>query len=113
MSGTIAKVRISIDSEFRPLVPVVIPDLKAVRAFAEQLHEKNVYWQGEAFGWDVEYHPSRPESPPDSKMRFTPADFWIGDASVWGFSMMWEAGDNKPPVETISDWNVIEELQSV
>lgn len=111
MSSRIAKVRISIDSEFRPLVPVVIPDLKAVRAFAEKLHKRNEEWTGEAFGWNAEYHPSLPEPPSNSKMPFTPAEFWLGDASVWGFSMMWEAGDDQPPVETISDWNVVEELQ--
>ena len=113
LSGTIAKVRITIDPEFRPYVPVLIPDLDAVRALAEQVHQQNKYWQGEAFGWDVEYHPSRPEPPPHSKMQFTPADFWIGDATIWGFSMMWERGDDKPPVETVSDDNIVEELQPV
>jgi len=44
-------------------------------------------------------------------MTFTPADFWIGDATIWGFSMMWEDGDDKAPVESISDRNVVEELQ--
>src|SRR5712692_1641474 len=57
ISGTIAKIKITIDPEFRPLVPVLIPDLDAVRALAEQLHKQNEHWQGEAFGWDVEYHP--------------------------------------------------------
>ena len=111
ISGTIAKVRITIDPEFRPFVPVLIPDLDAVRALAEQIHQRNEYWQGEAFGWDVEYHPSRPEPPPHSKMLFTPADFWMGDATIWGFSMMWEDGDDKPAVETVSDWNIVEEIQ--
>jgi hypothetical protein len=108
---TVAKVKITIDQEFRPVVPVLIPDLDAVRAFAQQLHEKNEYWQGEAFGWEAEYNPSRPEPPPHSKMLFTPADFWIGDATVWGFSMMWEHGDDHPPVETVNDSNIVEALQ--
>lgn len=50
-------------------------------------------------------------SPPHSRMPFTPADFWIGDATIWGFAMMWEDGDDKAPVESTSDWNVLEELQ--
>jgi hypothetical protein len=112
INGTIVKVKVTIDREFRPVVPVFIPDLDAVRAFAQRLHEENQYWQGEAFGWDAEYNPSRPQSPPHSKMPFTPADFSIGDATVWGFSMMWEHGDENPAVETVTDWNIIEELQS-
>jgi len=111
IKGTIAKVRITIDQEFRPFVPVLIPDLDAVRIFAEQLHQKNESWQGDLFGWEAEYNPSRPGPPPHSKMSFTPADFWLGDATIWEFSMMWEYGDDKPPVEAVSDWNIIEELQ--
>ncbi len=42
-------------------------------------------------------------------MTFTPAEFWMGDSSVWGFSMMWEYGDDKPPSEALSDWNVIKD----
>ena len=41
LSGTIAKVRITIDPEFRPYVPVLIPDLDAVRALAEQVHHNS------------------------------------------------------------------------
>ncbi|MCE7983862.1 MAG: DUF4160 domain-containing protein [Caldilinea sp. CFX5] len=111
IKGTITKVQITIDKEFRPFVPVFIPDLNEVRALAERLHRQNEYWKGEAFGWEVEYNPSRPESPPNSRMPFTPADFWIGDATIWGFSLMWEDGDDKAPVESVSDWNVVEELQ--
>jgi hypothetical protein len=108
----IVKIKITIDQEFQPIVPVFLPDVEAVRAFAQQIHEQNEYWQGEAFGWEAEYHPSRQESPPHSKMSFTPAEFWIGDATIWGFSMMWEDGDDHPPVETVNDWNVIAEVNN-
>ncbi len=110
IKGTIAKVQVTIDKEFRPVVPVFIPDLNEVRAFADDLHRKNEYWKGEAFGWEVEYNPSRTEPPPYSRMPFTPADFWIGDATIWGFSMMWEDGDDHAPVESVSDGNVVEEM---
>ncbi len=102
INGTIVKVKITIDQAFRPVVPVLIPDLDAVRAFAQQLHERNEAWQGEAFGWEAEYNPFRPEPPLHAKMAFTPADFWIGDATIWGFSMMWEHGDDHPPAETVT-----------
>ncbi|MDQ3250283.1 MAG: hypothetical protein M3Q45_13875 [Chloroflexota bacterium] len=112
IKGTIFKVKVTIDDEFRPSIPVLIPELDEVRAAAESLHNRNEYWKGELFGWDVEYNPSLPTPPPTSKMTFTPADFWIGDATIWGFSLMWEDGDDQPPVETLADWNVVEELQS-
>jgi hypothetical protein len=40
-------------------------------------------WKGEAFGWQAEYNPERPEPPLDSKMTFTPADFCIGESGIW------------------------------
>jgi hypothetical protein len=107
----IAKIRITIDQEFQPVVPVFIPDVDVARSFAQQLHKKKVDWQGEAFGWEAEYRASRQESPPYSKMSFTPAEFWIGDATIWGFSMMWEDGDDRPPVETLNDENVVDRPQ--
>lgn len=107
----VARVKITIDSEFTPIVPVLIPDLDEVRDFARELHRKNMDWEGNAFGWDAEYHASRPEAPSQSKMKFTPAEFWMGDATIWGFSMMWEDGDDAPPSESVSDWNVVDELK--
>lgn len=113
ISGTVARVKITIDPDFTPIVPVLVPDLDMVRTFAAELHRKNVDWRGSAFGWDAEYLASRPEQPPDSKMTFTPAEFWIGDATVWGFSMMWEDGDNQPASEALSDWNLVEKILDV
>ncbi len=110
MVGTIAKVRVAIDEEFRPTIPVLIPDIQDIRDFALQLHRTNENWQGNVFGWDAEYQASLSESPENSQMSFTPATFWIGDATIWGFSMMWEDGDDKPPVEKVSNWNVIEDM---
>lgn len=106
-NGTVVRVKVTIDPEFTPVVPVVIPHIEAVRAFAQKLHERNVDWQGNAFGWDAEYHASSQEKPLHSKMTFTPAEFWIGDATIWGVSMMWEGGDQEPPSEAISDWNIL------
>lgn len=105
-SGTIMKVNVDLD-DYRTLVPVFIPDLEKIRAFAGRLHAKRQPWQGEAFGWSAGYNPSSLEPPPDSKMRFTPADFWIGDGAIWFFALLWEQGDDKSPVETIYDKNVV------
>lgn len=89
------------------LVPVVIPDLEAVRSFAAELHAKGKYWHGEAFGWSAEYNPAQSEPPLDSKMTFTPADFCIGESNIWFFSLMWENGKDAAPVEFLDDKNVI------
>ena len=37
--------------EYAPVVPVVVPDLDEVRAFAARLHAEGMAWKGEAFGW--------------------------------------------------------------
>ena len=63
LSGTVMRVKITIDPEFTPVVPVLIPDLDSVRAFATDLHRKNQDWQGDAFGWETEYHASCQEQP--------------------------------------------------
>lgn len=90
-----------------PVLPVVIPDLSEVRAFADHLHATGRHWHGEIFGWPAEYTPESRKRPHDSKMRFTPADFWIGESGIWFFSLMWEHGKNKEPVEFLDDRGII------
>ena len=88
---------------FTPVIPIAVPDLDEVREFACQLHAKGQYWQGQAFGWEAEYNPERAQPPLDSKMRFTPADFSIGESGIWFFSLMWEHGRDQAPVEFMDD----------
>jgi hypothetical protein len=54
IKGTITRVRVTIDQEFQPVVPLFIPDLDGVREFAEELHNQNIDWQGAVFGWEAE-----------------------------------------------------------
>jgi len=89
-------------------VPVVVPDLDEVRKFAAKLHNERKSWKGEAFGWQAEYNSERPEPPLDSRMRFTPADFCIGESGIWFFSLMWEHGSEAEPVEFLDDRNILE-----
>jgi hypothetical protein len=42
-------------------------------------------------------------------MRFTPASFWIGESGIWFFSLMWEHGKNKEPVEFLDDRGIVKE----
>ena len=58
-------------------MPVVVPDLESVRELAEAVHAKKAPWQGEAFGWQAEYLPQRAERPLESRLSFTPAEFWM------------------------------------
>jgi hypothetical protein len=92
-----------------PVVPIVIPDLSEVKAFAAQRHVIGQAWQGEAFGWPAEYNPEGRERPLDSKMTFTPADFSIGESGIWFFSLMWEHGRDQEPVEFLDDRNILPE----
>jgi len=94
------------DTDTPSIIPISIPDIDEVRAFARQLHLADTYWHGEFMGWDAEYNPESPRPPPDSKMTFTPADFSIGESGVWFFSMMWEHGREAEPSEFLDDRNL-------
>jgi len=102
-----AKVKIKTVDYGVPVVPVVIPDLDEVRSFAAELHARGKAWQGEVFGWQAEYHPQKSTPPLDSRMKFTPADFCIGESDIWFFSMMWENGKDAEPVEFLDDKNLL------
>ncbi len=97
------RVQINPRSKNSPVVPVVVPSLEEVRAFALERHAKGEAWQGEIFGWDAEYNPERLDAPLDSNMTFTPADFCIGESGIWFFSLMWEYGRDAEPVEFLDD----------
>ena len=47
------------------------------------------------------------EAPLDSKMTFTPADFTTGESGIWFYSLMWEHGKDKEPVEFLDDRNIV------
>lgn len=89
------------------LLLIVIPDLDEVRAFARHIHVTGKHWQGELFGWQAEYTPENRKKPVGSKMLFTPAGFWIGESGIWFFSLMWEQGRHKPPVEFLDDRGIV------
>lgn len=96
-----------ISSSHYPIIPIVIPSLEDVRAFAYQKHALGKAWKGEMEGWQAEYNPERNEAPIESKMEFTPADFCIGESGIWFFSMMWENGKDAEAIEFLDDSNVI------
>lgn len=35
------------------ILPLAVPHLKEVKAFANRLHSLGKYWQGEIFGWQA------------------------------------------------------------
>ena len=96
-------------ANYSRVLPVVIPDLREVKAFANHLHTIGKHWQGELFGWQAEYTPESRKKPAASKMRFTPADFWIGESGIWFYSLMWEHGKNKEPVEFLDDRGIVKQ----
>jgi hypothetical protein len=79
------KAKIPAHADYEPILPLAVPDLKEVKSFANHLHALGKHWQGEIFGWQVEYNPQSHKKPEDSKMTFTPADFWIGKAGFGSF----------------------------
>lgn len=101
------KAKIPAHDNYEPILPLAVPDLKEVKAFANHLHSLGKYWQGELFGWQAEYTPESSKKPVDSNMTFTPADFWIGESGIWFFSLMWEHSKDKDPVEFLDDRGII------
>ncbi len=104
--GTV-KAKIKTHGRHTSIVPIVIPELDEVRAFAATVHAAGKPWKGEVFGWPAEYTAERPEPPLESKMTFTPADFCIGESGIWFFSLMWERGRDAEPVEFLDDQNIV------
>ncbi len=103
------KVRIQLHESDESVIPIMIPKLEDVRAFATQLHIEGKPWQGEAFGWRAEYNPERSEPPLDSRMTFTPADFCIGESGLWFFSLLWEDGKDAAPQGFVDDRKIVKE----
>jgi hypothetical protein len=101
------KVRIPHRANYSPILPLAVPELSEVRAFARHLHSLGKHWQGEVYGWPAEYMPESRKRPIGSKMRYTPADFWIGESGIWFYSLMWERGKNKEPAEFLDDRGVV------
>lgn len=101
------KIRIHTQSGEESILPLAVPDLKEVKAFANHLHTLGKHWRGEIFGWQVEYTPESDQKPSDSNMTFTPADFCIGESGIWFFSLMWEHSKDKEPVEFSDDRGVV------
>jgi hypothetical protein len=102
-----AKAKIPSHAGYEPILPLAIPDIKDVKEFASRLHEVGKHWQGEFLGWQAEYTPESSKKPLDSVMTFTPADFWIGESGIWFFSLMWEQGKDKDPVEFLDDRGIV------
>ena len=87
----------------------MIPEPGEVKAFANHLHAAGKRWQGEIFGWSAGYTPESRKKPAGSNMRFTPADFWIGESGIWFCSLMWERGKNTEPVEFLDERGLIKQ----
>ncbi len=101
------KAKIPAHENYEPVLPLAVPDLQEVRAFAHHLHSFGKAWRGEIFGWQAEYTPESEKKPEDSNLTFTPADFCIGESGIWFFSMMWEYGKDKAPVEFLDDRGIV------
>jgi hypothetical protein len=81
-------------------LPVIIPELKSIRAFAQTLHARGEAWAGMFEGWPASYTPEDPTRRPlHSRMTFIPAEFFVGESEVWHVAIAWEDGRDAPPVE--------------
>jgi hypothetical protein len=91
------------DDDFELTVPVTLPSLESIRAFAFGLHARGQEYEDSLEGWPVTYTPATPEAPLDSVLAFTPALFFIGVWPLWYVSFTWEFGDDREPSQLIGD----------
>ncbi len=103
------KAKINQEGNQLAVLPISIPEVSEVMAFANQLHARELPWQGSVFGWNAEYTPELRKKPVGSKMGFTPADFWIGESGIWFYSLMWENGKDREPVAFLDDRGIVKE----
>jgi len=45
------KAKIPAHADYEPILPLAVPELKEVKAFANHLHSLGKHWEGEVFGW--------------------------------------------------------------
>ena len=107
----IAKVRVGAPNQATDneqiVLPIALPEIEDIRKLAIVLHERGKLYADTAWGWPVRYSPWCPTPPPDSKMTFTPADFFIGLWPIWWVSLMWENGNDTEPNIAIGDEELI------
>lgn len=97
---------------------MIVPDLAIVRTLANQLHAAGREYSDIVWGWPVQYDPELNESAaefqvPDGKGGYkteirpfwSPASFTIGESGIWFFSLLWEYGSDKAPVEFLDERN--------
>ena len=81
-------------------LPVIFPDIKSIRAFAQILHARGEAWSGNFEGWPATYTPEdRTRHSVHSRMIFFPAEFFVGVSEIWHVAIAWEDGYDEPPVE--------------
>lgn len=95
------------DDDFELTIPISVPDLTDIRAFAFGLHTRGEEYAGRLEGWPVSYSSSCPDAPLDSALTFTPALFFIGVWPLWYVSFTWEYGDDSEPSVLIGDEFVV------
>jgi len=94
------------DTKTELTIPVAIPDLDPVRAFAHKLHAQGQPWHGNYQGWPAYYTPEdRSRKPAHSRQPFYPAEFWIGTDRIWTFTMAWKDGADEEPLELESKYS--------
>ncbi len=112
------------DATLMATLPVAIPDLADVRAFAMQLHARKQEFKDVVWGWSVQYDPEiREESAEfqiplddgsyrvESRPFWSPASFTIGESGIWFFSLLWENGEGQSPIEFLEQPPIANNLQ--
>ncbi len=120
---SVVQIKVNIHDQEHPeatAIPVAIPEISAVRALADRLHAEGREYSGTAWGWPVQYDPELNEEAaefqiPDGQGGYrieirpfwSPASFTIGESGVWFYSLLWENGRERTPVEFLDERNIL------
>lgn len=89
------------------IIPVYIPSLDKILAFANELAKANVEYEGRFEGWKCHFSPYNPIPPHWSRAPFTPAMFSIGEPGIWSVCLDWNQGNAAPPDVLVMDGNIV------
>lgn len=89
------------------IIPVYIPDLDKILAFANELVKANVEYEGRFEGWKCQFAPYKPTPPQWSRAPFTPAMFSIGEPGIWSVCLDWNHGNDASPDVLAMDNNIV------
>lgn len=89
------------------IVPVYLPEMDKILAFANDLAKANIASEGFFEGWPYGFSPYDPNPPHLSRAPFKPAMFFLGAFSIWSVHLDWNDGNDNAPDILVMDEQIV------